>query len=372
MNRARALLAAGFALAGATLHGASAPVPTVFQSGAGRFEVAAADAAVAKTVVDLADEAWRTLAGPLGLPDGFSSPIFCRLVPASDWPDATPFRVIVESGGIVSLRLRADVEPAGLVVQRALVQALLMRLAVAQHGVNEKLAAPLWLELAGVERWHAQHDGAQLDAQKFESARAAPPPLAEILGAQRGEPESRSLALGAEWLCAFLQRESTKAGEWPGLLARLLAGDDPVAALAATFPGRFADDGERELWWQTGWHATRRARTLPTLEAADSRREVANVARFVFSNDDGSDVVTPLAIVLAHAREPIVAVELQRRAAALNRVLPALHPFYRNAGLSLADALALRAPAEAFERDWRDATELEAATSAALDALEKR
>ena len=59
-------------------------------------------------------------------------------------------------------------------------------------------------------------------------------------------------------------------------------------------------------------------------------------------------------------------------ATALNRVVPALHPFYRNAGLSLAEVFARRASAEAFERDWRDATELDAATSAALDALEKR
>jgi hypothetical protein len=56
-----------------------------------------------------------------------------------------------------------------------------------------------------------------------------------------------------------------------------------------------------------------------------------------------------------------------------------LHPFYRNAGLALQEALAARTtPAgkrerasAAFEQDWRDAVELETATRQALDALER-
>ena len=83
--------------------------------------------------------------------------------------------------------------------------------------------------------------------------------------------------------------------------------------------------------------------------------------------------------MLAHAGEPIVEGELQRRAVALNRLLPSLHPFFRNAGLSLAEVFAKRRGADrirdtargAFERDWSDAVELAAASRAALDALEK-
>jgi hypothetical protein len=357
-------------VASARLNAASASA--IFQSGPGRFEVAGADAAAAKTVVDFADEAWRRLAEPLGLPAGFPSPIFCRIVPAASWTDASPFRVLVESGGVVALRLRWDAATPEIFVRRALVQALLMRLAVAQHGVNEKLAAPLWLELACVEWWRTRSEAAQFDALKFESDRIAPPALDEILGAQRGAAEARALALGAVWLLAFLQSESTKAGEWPALESRLLAGDEVTAALAATFPNRFANAAERELWWQTGWHHLRRARALPALDAADSRRELAAAARFVFATDDGTDIATPLGEVFSHAGEPIVAAEIQRRATALNRLLPVLHPFYRNAGLSLAEVFAGRAPAETFERDWRDAIELESATSAALDALEAK
>ena len=357
-------------VAGAVLR--AAPGPTIYQSGSGRFEVSAVDATAAKSVVELADEAWRWLTPPLGLPAGFPSPIFCRLVPAASWSEATPFRVIVETGGVVSLRLRSDGSTPESIVRRALVQALLMRLAVARHGVSERLAAPLWLELACVEWWRTRREAAQFDALKFESDRMAPPALGSVLGAQRGAAEPRSLALGAVWLMTFLQSESTKAGEWPALLSRMLAGDDAPAALAATFSNRFANDAERELWWQTGWHHLRRTRGLPAMDAAESRRELAVTTRFVFAAEDGSDAVTSLADALKHAAEPIVGGELQRRAAALNRILPSLHPFYRNAGLSLAEALAGRGTEDAFERDWRDAVELEAATAAALDALETK
>ena len=84
--------------------------------------------------------------------------------------------------------------------------------------------------------------------------------------------------------------------------------------------------------------------------------------------------------MLGRANEPVVAAELQRRATGLARLVPALHPFYRNAGLSLAAAFNARSGKEAtraglaaaFESDWRDALELEAASTAALDALEAR
>jgi hypothetical protein len=74
----------------------------------------------------------------------------------------------------------------------------------------------------------------------------------------------------------------------------------------------------------------------------------------------------------------VVNAELTRRAAELAKLIPTLHPFYRNAGLSLGEAFAARGAAPAkrdaasarFEQDWRDAIELEAATRSALDRLE--
>lgn len=356
----------------------AAPAPVIFQSGSGRFEIAGTDATGTQRVVARADAAWRLLAAPLGLPEAFPTPVLVRLIPAKDWREASPFHVFVEAGGVVSVRIRWEDTLAEPLLQRALVQGLLMRLAVAQHGVSEHLAVPLWLEQACVGWWRTRAEAAEMDALKQRSAAITPPALGELLAWQRGESEPPERVTSAVWLLAFLQEETSRAGEWPALLSRLLGGDDPAAALAASFPGRFTDAGSRELWWRTGWHHLRQVHTLPTLEAAESREVLAGLARFVFAGDDGRDTVVPLATVLAHAAEPIAGAELNRRRTELNRVLPALHPFYRNAGLSLAEALgAAGAPAAKCEQlgatyaqDWREATELEIATTTALDRME--
>lgn len=360
-----------FVLPALAAFGMAAPAPVIFQSGPGRFEIAAIDPTAAKAVAAAADEAWRTLANPLALPDGFSSPVFVRLVPAPEWKDAAAFRVTVEAGGVVAVRLGWREDTPDLILRRALIQGLLLRLAVAQHGVNERLAAPLWLEQACVGWWRTRAEAAQFDALKQESARAAAPALADLLGWQRGGGEPAEWMTGAVWLLNFLQTEGARAGEWPAFLRRVLGGDEPLAALAACYPGRFTGAAERELWWQTGWHHLRRGRSLPVLEAAEARAELEALMRFVVRRE-GKETVATLAEVLAARGDAALQRELAQRATALQRLAGALHPFYRNAGLSLADVLAGRAKLATFEQDWRDATELEAATTAALDALEWR
>ena len=353
--------------------------PVLFQSAPGRFEVAAVDVGGGQRVVELASEAWLLLAGPLALPESFLSPVFVRLVPSPDWREAGPFRVFVEAGGVVSVRVRWDEATPELFVRRALVQALIMRQAVARHGINERLVAPLWLEHACLGWWRSRAEPAQLDALRHASVRLAPPELLQLLTWQRGRDEPPQLTDGSIWLLTLLMAESNKGAEWASLLHRLLGGEAPAAALAASFPGRFANELDRERWWQTGWHTSVQARVLPTIDAPGSRAEISERARFVFSRA-GNDAVVPLREVLARGTEAVVQAEMERRVAALNRVLPALHPFFRNAAISLAEALALRdasketmeAACVAFERDWVDAVELAAASSAALDALEEK
>lgn len=354
------------------------PSPVIFSSGPGRFEVAAVDAAAAQNVTRMAEEAWQLLAGPLLLPNSFSSAVFVRLLPAGTGDEAGPFRVVVEAGGIVSLRIAwsAGMKPG--LLRRALVQGLLMRLAVAAHGVNARLAVPLWLEHAGVGWWETRAEPAQLDWLKQEARRAPLPGLEELLTWSRGTAEPRSHVAGAVWLLTFLQSESGRSNTWADFLRRILAGEVPAAAMAATYGSHFIRPKERELWWQTGGRQWRRGRTLPVLDAAESAHEIAGLARFVFARGD-TDVAVALVDVMAHAREPVVHAELARRGAELGRINSSLHPFYRNAGLSLADVLGTGTEdpsrrsvrCAAFERDWRDARELEAAATAALDALEK-
>ena len=352
----------------------------MFRTAPGRFEIAAIDPLGAQRVVAEAEAAWRLLAAPLGLPEGFSSPVFVRLVPEINWPDRGPFRVVAEAGGLVSVRIRWTDTTSEIFVRRALVQGLLRRMAVAQHGISERLVVPLWLELACVGWWETRAEASQLDALRQETAGFAPPRMDELFAWQRGEAEPRARVAGAAWLLAFLQTESAgRTGELVTFLRRLLGGEPPLTALAACYPGRFTTAEERELWWQTGWHHLRRVRTLPIIEAAESRALLQELARFVFSRA-GQDEVLRLREVLARAHEPVVDADLKRRAAELNRALPVLHPFYRNAGLSLAAALAARTTtaekiavlSAAFDQDWRDAAELVVATAAALDAIERR
>jgi hypothetical protein len=356
--------------------GVAAPGPVLTLTAAGQFEIASVDAGAARRTMDEAAAAWRWLAGPLGLPAGFPSAILVRLVPAAEWGESAPFRVFAEPGGVVSLRVRWSEMTAELYLRRALVQALLVRSAVALHGAKPELAAPLWLEQAGVQWWRTREEPAQLDALVQESAALAPPPLAAVLTRERGDVEPRTLTVGAAWLLTWLQAESGPAGEWPALRARLLGGAEPLAALAASFPGRFADAAERELWWQTGWHHVRRLPTQAALGSAESRRRLADLERCVLSVG-GEDTRVPLRFVLRRSEDAAVAALLAARVNELQRILPALHPFYRNAGLALADCIGggaakpevIDARCEALAREWRDAVELETTAREALDAL---
>lgn len=350
--------------------------PVLTRTAPGRFEIASVGIGAAERAMTEGTSAWRWLAGPLGLPEAFPSPIFVRLVPAAEWTERAPFRVVAEPGGVVSVRVRWSEATPVIFLRRALVQALLLRLGVAAQGVSPQLTVPLWLEQGCVGWWRTREEPAQLDALQQESATLAPPALAALLNWQRSDVEPRALSAGAAWLLVWLQAEAGRAGEWPALRARLLAGAEPLAALAASYPGRFTDATERELWWQTGWHHVRRMPTQPQLGSAESRTLLADWARLVFAVG-GEDAVVPLRFALLRRAEPAVAASLAARAAELQKALPALHPFYRNAGFALADCLAnkrrsadeLAAACAEFDREWRDATELEATTREALDAL---
>lgn len=365
------------ALAAPLSKAAPEPVPVAVQTAPGRFEISAADSAQAHAVAAQAEEAWQHLTGPLGLPGAFPSPIFVRLVTTD--AIAGGFDAALEPGGLVTLRLAAGRAPQQA-VRRGLVHALLLRLAAAHHGLTARTTVPLWLEHAGVGWWETHARPAQLDAAKQAGENRVPPSLVSLLEMRAGaEPEQAMIA--GLWLLTFLQNESTPAREWPMFLRRILGGEPARSALAAVYAGRFTDERERELWWQTGWHHARRARTLPNLDAVESGWQLASLARFVFVQpDEEADAVLPLSRVLERATEPIVGTELGRRSAELNRVLPILHPFYRNPGLSLAELLrggSVRSAAKrdalcrAFERDWYDAMDVEAACRAALDAIER-
>lgn len=350
--------------------------PVLSQTGPGQFEIASLQAGAGQRVRDEAEAAWRWLALPLDLPvAGFASPIFVRLVPVESWSETQPFRVVAEPGGVVSVRLRWSEATPVLLVRHALVQALLVRISVAAHGVNERLTVPFWLEQACVEWWRIRAEPAQADALQQESAGLMPPALSAVLGWQRNDGELRVLSVGAVWLLTWVQSQTGRSGEWPVYRARLLAGAPAEEALAECFPGRFGDAAERELWWQTGWHHLRRVRTQPQLGSLESHAALAELARFVFVVGE-SEAVEPMRFVLRRRAEWVVKAALAERSTELQRLLPALHPFYLNAGLALSDCLEsklkdsdLEAKLADYEREWENAVDLELTSREALDKL---
>jgi hypothetical protein len=112
--------------------------------------------------------------------------------------------------------------------------------------------------------------------------------------------------------------------------------------------------------------------------STESRLFLADVARVVVAVG-GDDVVVPLRFALRQPHEPTVAALLAAKALELERVLPALHLFYRNAGVSLAECLSPgKEPASdgderaaAYERDWALGFDLENRSREILDAAER-
>lgn len=353
------------------------PVPVNVRTMPGRFDISAVDASLAHAVSAQAEATWRQLTDLLTLPEGFSSPIFVRI---STGDASSPlFTAQPEPGGIVSIWIKSSAVSQPAMVRRALARGVLLRLGVAWYGADAVRAVPAWLEL-GCALWvDTREFPARLDEIKDRTRALAPPALGALLNESRDVAGGQGHEIAALWLLTFLQAESAGAREWRVFLRGVLRGTPADEVLTAAFPGRFANVRERELWWQTGWHHVRRVNAFPMMDSRDSARVIERLARFVFA-PDREDVVVPLLTVVEHAADVIVAGEFERRGQELQRLIPALHPYYRNAGLSLLDVFEKGAavPGQrrtalvvAFEEDWRDGVTIEAAAKAALDALER-
>ncbi len=359
------------------------PAPHTFETAPGQFEISSFDLAAAGSGLTVAEEVWQSLERPLDLPPhGFPMPITVRLLPSTQWTATMPFQAAAELGGRVSVRVRWSPDPVGTAALRhALVQALLMRVAIAWHGLGPALRVPFWLE-QGCLAWSLTHTHpALLDEWQQDSARTAPPTLEQVLGLKREAPAPRPEELGTLWLLAHLQAESGPERRWPALLRAMLGGEDPLTAVGRIYGGYFNNDPSRELWWQVGWHAQRRLSASAVSSAADSRVWVAGRARWVARRGE-ADLLLSLDEVFAARQQPWIAAELQQRIGQLKGELGSnsLHPFYRNAAVSLGRAYeaarmgnpGVFAIAEAdAERDYADGLELENAADAALDQLEE-
>ncbi len=357
--------------------------PLVFYTGEGQFEIIATEARAAQQALIMANSVWRALAKPMGLPvAGFSSAVAVRLVPEKDWTDPAFFTVVAEPGGLVGVRICWGDKMDVRIMRRALVQAVLLRQAVAWHGAKQGLTVPLWLEQACSALGEVRDRPAMLDAMQQESAQLAPPRLEELLKWERGQAEERGRVLASYWLFQHLQAESGDAPRWGRWVRTILGGAEPMQTLQDVY-GSDAwkkDPALRELWWQVGFHDERLTSTVPLMSMEETRNWLADRCRWL-AVKGGREQVLGLDDLWTFRKESWIKTGMVERSQQLQNQLPRLHPFYKNAAISMgrmyqaADKGAeeeFKAAKQALSQDAIDGRELETATGAALDALEAR
>lgn len=317
--------------------GAVQPVPRVYYTRTGQFEIVTFDDPSAQQALALGSSIWRALAGPLVLPaGGFSSPVSIRLVPSAQWTDAAVFLTTVETPGRVMVRIRwsDDVDP--LVVRRAFVQGLILQQAVSWHGVVQGVNAPLWLEHAAV-LWSVAHERpAMMDAYRQQSLGVNPPAVSSLLEWERGAVESRGWELSALWFFMQLQEEARDTGgaRWPVWLKAVLGGDNAYAALPRSYPGLWGDGPALELWSRVAFQHQSRLAALPVMTVDDSRAWLLHNTRWL-AGRGGREVVLGLDELRGLRGEPWVQAQLTKRLGQARAILGVIHPYYANAAVSL-------------------------------------
>ncbi len=365
-----------------TVTGEAATPPRIFYTNTGEFEIIVRDVADAQPALALGRSVWSSLSGPLGLPAaGFPSPVSVRLVPADQWSEPAPFTVTVEPPGRVSVRVRWSNDADPVVVRRAFVQGLILRQAVAWHGVGPQLTVPLWLEHA-CTAWSLMRERPALqDAFQQESAGIpAPPPLRALLLWKRGGVESRGWELASLWLFLQLQSEASDSSRWGGWVRGIVGGAAPVDTLPRSYKGLWADAAAMEMWWQVSFHHQRRLRTIPVMTAEASRFWLADRSRWL-AGRDGREIVLPLGELQSLRKEPWVKAELTERMGQTQSVLGVIHPFYANAAVSMGrlyeaavkgNEAQFKTARTDFERDAVDGRELEDTVNAILDTAPRK
>ena len=354
--------------------------PLVFYTGKGQFEIIAIDEAAAQEALILASVVWRALAEPLALPPaGFSSAVAVRLVPGTKWKGPAAFSVAAEPGGMVGVRIGWDEKTDMRSVRRALVEAILLRQAVAWHGAAQRATVPLWLEQACIALSEVRERPAMLDAMQQESAHLKPPSLETVLRMERGAAASRGCELAAFWLFQYLETEAEPdALRWTGWLRTIMGGSDPMQVLQQTYGRMWRTPAERELWWQVGFYNECRSSILPLMSMEETRNWLADRCRWLVLRG-GYEQVLSLEDLWTFRSESWVRAGFVKRIEQLQNQLPRLHPFYRNAAISMGrmyqaavtgDERDFKAAQKALSQDAVDGRELEDETGSALEALE--
>jgi hypothetical protein len=350
----------------------------LYVAGGGRFEVVAEPGEDGRALARVAESAWPAWRGPLGLPEYLPIAITVRLVPPERWEGAEAGRRIsVDPGGVVTVWIRGGGDPDVARERRwltALAEGVLRRQAI-MAGVAPEAATPSWLAAGAAEDALIKERPAMLDAWRQSMERApAVPSLRTVFSwtATGDEAEDAPARMAAYGVWQWLQIEAGRTPAWVEMVAAMLKGKSSGLALVESYPERFARASAAE--------GLARMRTVPLMEAADSRRWLEQIDRVVLRlAGEEQERVANLADLWAGRADPIIAAEREVRLTRLTKNLARVHPFYRNAAGSLGRALVAqsegkrRAWTEALA-EWRDdvalGRELEQASAKLLDEVE--
>ncbi len=289
-----------------------------------------------------------------------------------------PFRTQIELPGVsVVVRWDADTELENL--QRALAQALLLRVAV-WHGIaDEGLSVPLWLEAALQRSIQAAGNPSYVDSMARTLREQGPISLDALLLTEGDEGFDRRFADNAYWFLRHLEHQGRGSDRTHNFVIRLLRGQEPRSALMATFGPVISGEEQMDLWWRVGAFDRLQRRALTQSHFRDSQQVLRSFYAFSFQRE-GDEVRLPIDDLWEHRREPLLRAELEYRIQRINLEVRTIHPYHFNAVLSLGQAMvALREGNEAvfreavdlFRQDYRQAQRLFAETEAALDQLEE-
>lgn len=358
-----------------------------FPGSGGRFEVAALEGEEGSRLVRLAEEAWAVWRGPLGLPDRWTTGITVRLTPTEAWDFAEPaWRLSAEATGLVSLWIRGGGKPGAGRDRRwaaALAEAAWTRVAISEGVGPAARTVPDWLVAGAAEAALIEARPALGDAWRQAAARPGGAAGLEAIlkwrGAQTagdGEPEW----VGAFGVWRWLGAGPGRAEAWPRFVAALLAGEAPGLALTRVYGPGLArpEKAELELAWRTSLAAMAREQATPLLGAEESRRQLERLARAVLTpTEGGPERVWELGALTAAEARGYPAAEREERARWLTANLARMHPFYRNAAVSLGrcwqaqergDDAAREGALQEWRADFATGLELERGSAAALDA----
>jgi hypothetical protein len=343
----------------------------------GAFEVDSADYPSAQAVLSLAQHLRAILSKDLKWPGFLPGTIHIQLVAAATMDFSGPYSVSVDRDGFHTAFIRWGADTALSDVCLALSRVTVESVAT-WHNAATADKVPEWLKLAYGKILEAETKPAIVD--EFSSLARQQPILSlrQIMTAQNPSADDLpALALNAFWLGRFFEDQCHSSAESSQLFGALVSGGDPVQALTAVFPSRFADARDLELWWEVGCRDLTK-RHLPLVLSFAQSRDLLDHLQFV---DVASPTAEPVHSRLDDAWPSRADKTIQQQLVTvmLNAgPLPfQINPIYKNTLLSLLGAIkqmsgndenSFRTAWAAYLADRADAESIEAGVVKAMSA----